>query len=266
MEETAASTQEMNATAVEIEIEIGIVADKSTNGQEIVGEIKNRAEELKKTSLESQKAAIDIYEIANKNLRESIEKTHAIEEIKILSKTILNITSQTNLLALNAAIEAARAGEAGKGFAVVASEIRVLAENSQSAVSKIESISNEVSSAVEALVIDAKRILEFVDNKVIADYKVLVQTGEQYNEDANTVQSMVAEIQSSTVHLFESIKYIRQAIDEVTTATGEGASGSTDIAEKSTSISFKTNEVLIQANSNKDSAASLNEMVKFFQV
>ena len=266
MEETAASTQEMNATAVEIEIEIGIVADKSTNGQEIVGEIKNRAEELKKTSLESQKAAIDIYEIANKNLRESIEKTHAIEEIKILSKTILNITSQTNLLALNAAIEAARAGEAGKGFAVVASEIRVLAENSQSAVSKIESISNEVSSAVEALVIDAKRILEFVDNKVIEDYKVLVQTGEQYNEDANTVQSMVAEIQSSTVHLFESIKYIRQAIDEVTTATGEGASGSTDIAEKSTSISFKTNEVLIQANSNKDSAASLNEMVKFFQV
>ena len=266
MEETAASTQEMNATAVEIEREIGVVADKTTNGEEIVGEIKKRAEELKKTSLESQKAAIDIYEIANKNLRQSIERTHAIEEIKMLSKTILNITSQTNLLALNAAIEAARAGEAGKGFAVVATEIRVLAENSQNAVSKIESISNEVSSAVEALVIDSKSILDFVDTKVIQDYNVLVHTGEQYSEDANTVQSMVAEIKSSTVHLFESIKYIRQAIDEVTIATNEGASGSTDIAEKSTSISFKTNEVLLQANSNKESAATLNAMVKFFQI
>ena len=266
MEETAASTQEMNATAVEIEREIGIVANKSNNGQTIAEEIKKRAEALKKVSLESQKAAIDIYEIANKKLRQSIEKTAAIEEIKALSKTILNITSQTNLLALNAAIEAARAGDAGKGFAVVASEMRVLAENSQSAVSKIETISNDVSTAVEDLVSDAKSILEFVDSKVIQDYKVLVQTGEQYNEDASTVHSMVAEIKSSTVHLLESITYIRQAIDEVTVATNEGANGSSEIAEKSTSIAFKTNEVLEQANANKESAAYLNEMVQFFQI
>ena len=266
MEETAASTQEMNATAVEIEREIGVVANKSNNGETIAEEIKKRAEELKKVSLESQKAAIEIYEKANKKLRHSIEKTAAIEEIKALSKTILNITSQTNLLALNAAIEAARAGEAGRGFAVVASEIRVLAENSQSAVSKIETISNEVSSAVEDLVADSKSILDFVDSKVIQDYKVLVKTGEQYNEDANTVQVMVAEIKSSTVHLLESITYIRQAIDEVTVATNEGANGSSEIAEKSTSIAFKTNQVLEQANANKDSAAYLNEMVQFFQI
>ena len=266
MEETAASTQEMNATAVEIEREIGVVANKSSNGETIAEEIKKRAEELKKVSLESQKVAIEIYEKANKKLRKSIEKTAAIEEIKALSKTILNITSQTNLLALNAAIEAARAGEAGRGFAVVASEIRVLAENSQSAVSKIETISNEVSSAVEDLVADSKGILDFVDSKVIQDYKVLVKTGEQYNDDANTVQGMVSEIKSSTVHLLESITYIRQAIDEVTVATNEGANGSSEIAEKSTSIAFKTNQVLEQANANKESAAYLNEMVQFFQI
>jgi len=266
MEETAASTQEMNATAVEIEREIGIVADKSKNGQVIAEGIKKRAEILKEASLLSQKTAVEMYEIANKNLRRSIKKTSAIEEIKALSKTILNITSQTNLLALNAAIEAARAGEAGKGFAVVANEIRVLAENSQNAVSKIEAITNEVSSAVEDLVVDSKSILEFVDNKVIQDYKVQVQTGEQYNEDAKTVEDMVEEIKSSTIHLFESIKYIRQAIDEVTIATNEGASGASEIAEKSAAIAFKTNQVKEQANANKESAAHLNDMVQFFQI
>ncbi len=266
MEETAASTQEMNATAVEIEREIGSVDDKSTQGQVIVKEIKIRAEKLKNLSLESQQTAVQIYEAANKKLRQSIEKTSAIEEIRTLSKTILNITSQTNLLALNASIEAARAGEAGKGFAVVANEIRVLAENSQSAVSKIESITNEVSSAVEALVVDSKGILEFVDNKVIRDYEMLVQTGEQYNEDANTVDSMVTDIKNSTLQLSESIKYIKQAIDEVTIATTEGASGSSEIAEKSASIAYKTNQVKEQANANKESATRLNDMVQFFQI
>ena len=54
MEETAASSQEMNATSIAIEEQIGRVASKATNGQEIASEIKGRAENLKKVALESQ--------------------------------------------------------------------------------------------------------------------------------------------------------------------------------------------------------------------
>ncbi|WMJ87881.1 methyl-accepting chemotaxis protein [Anaerocolumna sp. MB42-C2] len=265
MEETAASSQEMSATAVEIEKEISRVSDQSNHGLELTAEIKDRAEKLKEVALESQKTALEIYEKANKQLRQSINKTSAIEEIKALSKTILSITSQTNLLALNAAIESARAGEAGKGFAVVANEIRLLAENSQDAVSRIEAITMDVSGAVEELVADSRNILDFIDNKVSKDYKILVQTGEQYSDDANTVEDMVAEIKTSTVQLFESIQFIRQAIDEVTVATNEGASGSSEIAGKSSVIAAKTSEVLEQANRNKESAVRLNEQIKFFK-
>lgn len=265
MQETAASSEEMSAAAVEIEREIDSVNDKSNHGLQLAAEIKVRAEQLKETALGSQKTANEIYERANKQLRNSIEKTRAIEEIRALSKTITSITEQTNLLALNASIESARAGEAGRGFAVVANEIRLLAENSQSAVSKIEAITVEVAEAVDNLVKDSKYILDFVDNKVIKDYQVLVSTGEQYNNDAAVVEEMVDKIKKSAVQLSDSIKYIRQAVDEVTIATNEGASGSTEIAGKSTSIASKTSDVLEQTKENKKSAAYLNELIQFFR-
>ncbi len=266
MEETAASTQEMSATSLSIEEEISHVTDKASDGQEIASEIKKRAEDLKQVALNSQKTAAEIYEETNRKLRQSIEKASAINEIKILSKTILDITSQTNLLALNASIESARAGEAGKGFAVVASEIAQLAHNSKAAVSKIDIIISDISSTVDEIVTGSTNLLNFMDSKVIKDYAVLVETGEQYSKDSNTVDLMVAEIKNITVQLRESIGYIRRAIDEVTIASSEASSGSSDIADKSTSIFNMTNEVLEQANKNSKIASELNELVQFFKL
>lgn len=266
MEETAASTEEMNATSASIEEEIGRVSEKAKDGQNLAAEIKERAKSLKTTALDSQKTAAELYDETNKKLRQSIEKAAAINEIKSLSKTILDITAQTNLLALNASIESARAGEAGKGFAVVANEIANLANNSKAAVSQIESISNEISDTVENIVNNSKLLLEFMDTRVIKDYDVLVNTGEQYNADADTVEQMVSEISTSTIQLNESISYIRKAIDEVTTASQEGSKGSSEIAEKASSIFQKTDEVRNQANNNKETASNLNELMKFFQI
>lgn len=266
MEETAASAQEMNATSQAIEEEILRVTEKAINGQSVASEIKGRAEALKHTATASQRTATQIYENANRQLRTSLEKASAIDEIRSLSKTILTITAQTNLLALNASIESARAGEAGKGFAVVAAEISTLAHNSKNAVSQIDVISNEISKAVEDIVADAKLLLEFVDTQVIKDYDVLVKTSEQYDYDADTIEKMVTEIKTSATQLNESINYIRKAVDEVSIATDEGSRGSADIADKSSSIFHKTNEVLEQANRNKKIAENLNELVQFFQV
>ncbi|MDF2802900.1 MAG: methyl-accepting chemotaxis sensory transducer [Anaerocolumna sp.] len=265
MEETAASSQEISNTATIIEKEIGVVAEKSGYGMNLSLDIKQRANEVKVNALKSQKTAIEIYDKANKQLRQSIEKAGAIEEIKSLSKTILAITAQTNLLALNASIESARAGEAGKGFAVVANEIRILAENSKAAVSKIEEITGQVAGAVEELVDDSKNLLAFVDNEVIRDYKTMVDTGEQYDKDAYTVEEVVVDVKNSTDKLMESIQYIRNAIDEVALATNEGALGSSDIAEKSSSIAEKTSEVLEQAKANEESAERLYELINFFK-
>lgn len=69
------------------------------------------------------------------------EKSRAISTI---TGKIEDIASQTNLLALNASIESARAGEAGRGFSVVAEEIRKLSLDTESALTGIHEMIDDI--------------------------------------------------------------------------------------------------------------------------
>lgn len=266
MQQTSAATEEMNASTYEIESEVSQMNDKAISGEAIVLEIKDRAKKIKNDTDVSKQNAIALYDKTNKQLRESIERTSAIEDIRILSNTILGITAQTNMLALNASIEAARAGEAGKGFTVVADQIRIFAENSKAAVSQITGIIDNVSDAVVNVVEDSKRMLDFMDNQVLKDYDMLIQTSTQYSKDADMVQTMVSEIKNISNALYDSIKQIRAAIDEITNAASEGAEGTSDIAEKVHTIFYKTEELVKQAKDNKNSVDQLYGMVEFFKI
>jgi len=117
----------------------------------------------------SQESAKALMIEAEKNLNKAIEDSKAVEQIDILTDSILQITNQTNLLALNAAIEAARAGEAGKGFSVVADEIRKLAEDSRRNATKIQEITASALKSVKQLAKNATIVLNFLINDVNKD-------------------------------------------------------------------------------------------------
>lgn len=266
MEETAASTEQMQSASRKIQLGIENITKRASEGAEAARSIKERAQKLMKETSNSQKTANDIYENTHMQLRHSIEKSKAIEQIKLLSDAILEITSQTNLLALNAAIEAARAGEAGRGFSVVADEIRKLAEDSKDAAEKIQLVSEEVTEAVAVLVKDSEGVLEFVDKQVIKDYEMLVNTGKQYNKDADYVDGMVEELSSTAEELHASVQNMLKSIEAITNASSEGAAGSANIAQKTTSIVFKTNEVVDEAAKNNKRTERLFGMVEEFQI
>lgn len=61
-------------------------------------------------------------------------------EIARVVEMVEGVAYQTKLLSLNASVEAARAGPAGRGFAVVAQEVRALAQRSEAATRKINTI------------------------------------------------------------------------------------------------------------------------------
>lgn len=264
MEETSASMEEMNATSNHISQILDDISHKAEQGVISAKEINNRALEVKKEAMESKQNANSIYEITQSKLKEAIEESKNIEQINILSESILAITEQTNLLALNAAIEAARAGEAGKGFAVVADEIRKLAEESKKAVAKIQDVTESVLQSVNKLVMNASEVLEFVDKKVIKDYDILVDTSGQYSNDAMYFEKLVSDFSDSFSTLKDIVMNMIKAIEDVSIATNEETEATSNIAERSTYIIEKTSHVVNQMQDAKEKIDDLmREISKF---
>ncbi len=266
MEETAAATEEVNASSTEIEHAIEAMAEKAQSGAVAAREVSKRAADLKISSELSQKAGNDIYHEVKQGLEGSLDRSKAIEQISVLSESILKISSQTNLLALNAAIEAARAGEAGKGFAVVADEIRKLAEDSKSTVNEIQKVAKEVVSAVEDLVGSSRSIMDFMDTNVIKDYEAMIETGEYYSKDAIFIDNLVTDFSATAEELTASVEGIISAINEVSKTVNEGAAGTQNIAEKSTDILQKVNDVQEQMDISSFNAKKLKDVVGKFKV
>lgn len=265
-EETAASTEEMNAASSEIENAIESIAKRAGEGSKSASEISERALGLKDGAIKSSELAKSMYTNSGETLKIAVEDAKKVEEIYTLSEAILQISSQTNLLALNAAIEAARAGEAGSGFAVVAEEIRKLAEDSKNLVEKIQSVTTGVVNSVSNLSNNSLELLEFVDKNVAKDYETLVSTGEQYNNDAMLVDSLVADLSSTSEELSSTMEGMIKAINEISSATQEEAEGASHIAQKTANVVNSAETVFKYAKETRESSRKLVEEVSKFKI
>ncbi len=205
MEQTAASAEEMLATSHEIEKAVKSIAERSQDGSVAAGEISKRAENTKKGVNIAQKKATDIFNNTKQQLEQAISDSRVVEQIDILSASIMQITEQTNLLALNAAIEAARAGEAGKGFSVVADEIRKLAEQSKGTVIKIQDVTSKVTGSVDHLSKSANELLSFMTENVATDYEKMLGVAEQYSIDGKFVDDLVTEFSATSERTFSVV-------------------------------------------------------------
>ncbi len=250
IEETTAATQTVSETINEIKSAIEVVAEKASEGAEKAGDVNHRAIDLKKDATESTENAQKIYTTVKVRLEGAIENAKEVSKISSLLEGILNITAQTNLLALNASIEAARAGDAGRGFAVVANEVGNLAEESAKMVENIQQTVNFVQGSVNELIKDSTEILTFIETSVLTDYEKLHVISDQYNEDANTFNSIMMELSAISEELTSSIESIAQNMDEVKEATIDESSGVENILTMTTDITNKTRHVndIIQTN------------------
>ncbi|RKD21463.1 methyl-accepting chemotaxis protein [Caminicella sporogenes] len=266
MEETAASTHEVNYTIEEIKHAIDSIAARATEGALTSGDISKRANNLKQDAVNSSKKVNNIYKEVKEKLESAIDKSKSVEQINILSNSILEITAQTNLLALNAAIEAARAGEAGRGFAVVADEIRKLAEQSSKTVTDIQKTVEIVNSSVSNLADSAQQILEFIDKDVLEDYTKLIKIADQYNKDAETFNSIMMDFSATSEELSASITNIAETINEISKASNEGAEGVDNIAYMTANIAEKINHVKNLAENNSIYIENLRKLTSKFKI
>ena len=272
MEQRAASMEEVSATVINIteniesiRKDITVMADKTGEGLERVDSIRQKAEGMKADATASQVSAADMVARISGELSTAIEQSKQVEEINKLTDEILSISSQTNLLALNASIEAARAGEAGKGFAVVADEIRKLADESRNTANGIQNISKMVTESVENLAGNAGKMLDFVNQDVLNDYKGMVESGETYNEDAVQMNEMMQDLQSVAENLRRAANEISEAADGVSNAVNQSAAGVSNAAEYTSELAGHMTGINESVEKNVNIAETLKNEVAGFQ-
>ncbi|MDR5587846.1 methyl-accepting chemotaxis protein [Clostridium aquiflavi] len=266
MEETAASAQEINATADEIEKAVDSISKKAQEGAIEASEINKRAITTKLNVNNSQEKSINIFLQTKYKLQTAIENSQVVQQITVLSESIMQISTQTNLLALNAAIEAARAGEAGRGFAVVADEIRTLAEECKNTVIEIQNITQKVVVSVDDLSSSSNELLNFVSEDVQSDYNTMLNIADQYSTDAEFVSNLVLEFSSTSEELLASLQQVTETIGHVSMASNEGADGTSNIAEKVSNINEKSNTIMEEVLKSKESVEELNNQISKFKI
>ncbi len=274
MEEMSASMEEIAATLdgivtgcnVVLE-DIDRVGSEIKNGVILVGEIRTRADGMHHTTVKGKNEATQMLENIRSALVEAVESSKSVGKIQELTTQILDIASQTNLLSLNASIEAARAGEAGKGFAVVADEIRSLADDSKDTAGNIQQISELVIGAVEQLSGNAERMLAFVDDKILKDYDSFVGIVGQYRDDAESVNTILTEIEEHTNRISLTMNQMNTGINDISIAVDESTKGIVTVAESAVSLAKEIKEIKNETEKNQIIAESLNnEVMKFKKV
>lgn len=266
MEEASATTEEVSASGTEVAKSTNDLAQKALDGSNAVHEINQRATKIKKNAVDSTELAKSIYSDKQVRIRKSIEDGKVVLQIEKMADIIADIADQTNLLALNASIEAARAGEHGKGFAVVADEIRKLAEESTNTISEIQGIVRKVMENFLGLSDQAHEVLTFIDEKVIPDYRMLEETGIQYQKDADYMGQLFEDLAANTEEISVSIDQINQAIEQVASASEESAANSTEISGNTAEVAKAVEDMANVALNQADLAQKLSALVNKFKV
>ncbi|MBB6218601.1 methyl-accepting chemotaxis protein [Anaerosolibacter carboniphilus] len=266
MEDNSASLEEINASSQEVSTTSDKLVEKAMQGNTSVLEILSRAETMRQNAEQSKKDAVTLYQEKQNKIVQAIEAGKVVEEIETMADDIASISHQINLLALNAAIEAARAGESGRGFAVVAGEVRKLAEASSRTVTDIQNITKQVYSAFDNLSINAREILQFIDEKVYKDYEALVSTGIQYKNDAEYIGNLTDNFKDSAKNIANVIEQVGIAIESVSATSEETTASVHVITDNTSQVADAIEEVSKVAQSQAELAEKLNAMIQKFVI
>lgn len=273
MEEMSAASEETSASLSQVTVRMNDIAEL-VNG--VYQQARAQSDSTEHMVTKVQKMRNDAIESRDRNdeetqkivsaLEECIVSARKVEGIHQLVEEILSISSQTNLLSLNASIEAARAGEAGRGFAVVADEISKLANDSSSAASHIQDVSDEVIEAVNDLARKANEMSEILKATNIAGRDSAIAMTDAYQEDISQMATSMEEFAESSQKVQDAISTIKETIDSINIAVEENAKGISNVSAATVDIATSMSGIQQEAEKNLNVSEELYGEVRRFTV
>lgn len=266
MEESSASLDQINESIRQIFQAIESIYKQAREGSDFSDGIKKTASEVYNRAVkEKQDAVLQVADMVQ-SVQRKIEKSKDVEQIRELTKNIINITEETNLLSLNASIEAARAGEAGKGFSVVADEIGKLAMNSAASATEIQNVTDKVIQTVDELAAEAEEMITFMNVTAIGGYEKLLGTSESYQSNVGDMNDMMQHFARESENLKWNMNEIKQALEDVKIAVGESALGIAHVTETAVRLTGSVSDIGKEADSNLEIVSKLKSEVGKFKL
>lgn len=227
-------------------------------------QMRGRAEEMERSAREDMERIHKKTEEIMSVLGEAIEKSRSVDQIGILTKDILSISSSTDLIAINASIEATRAGEAGKGFAVVAQEIRRLADSCAETANHIQEVSDVVTGAVGYLSDSAQELVDYLGKAVLTQFEQSVRSGQQYHDDAAYVERSMDAFNSRTDRLRNAMTEIAGSIESISGAIDGAATGINGMAGSARSLVEDMGGITARMDTNQEIVGELRRQMDVF--
>ena len=237
-------------------------------------DMHGRAEEMEQSAQKNKEAILAKTNEIMSILHDAIEKSRSVEQIDLLTKDILSISSSTDLIAINASVEASRAGEAaveaaragtaGKGFAVVAQEIRRLADSCAETAGHIQQVSTVVIGAVDHLSESARDLVEYLGQNILTQFDLSVQAGQQYRKDAAYIEASMEAFHQQTEHLRFAMDEIAASITGISEAIDGALPDVTGAASSTRTLAEDMAGIAARMDTNQEIVGELNRQMEVF--